>query len=468
MRRLLLGLFLMTVISQAWCALHSSGRWMVDDQNRVVFLHGVNVVWKSAPYVAPNAMNGFSSADADWLKAHGFNAVRLGVLFAGVMPQQGQINQSYLNQVDRIVQLLAARGIYTQLDFHQDLYNEKFKGEGFPSWAVYDYGLPSFFNPGFPAGYLTWNVETVYHNFWYNTDNIWMYYQQALIAVAQKWANQPYLAGYDVINEPAPGYEYVSCFLAHGCQDFDQILENFENTMQAGIRQVDTRHIIWFEPNILFDFGIPSYLNGSAGAANVGLSWHDYCLTQPIANALGFPAPASCQDSESDAIHHALSTSASLNAAVYMSEFGSSDDLSDITRVTQLADENLISWNYWAYKSFNDPTGSGQTESMFNNDQNLASVKSAKLAILERTYPQATAGIPQTLSFDPSSGIFLYSFIAQIAQGPTVIYVPASHYPNGYNVTVHGATVSSAPGASYLTLQNTAIGALVQVQITPR
>ncbi len=471
MNRLLTIVLSLMMLSPAWAALHSSGGWMRDDQNRVVMLHGVNVVWKSSPYVAPNALNGFTAQDADWLKAHGFNSVRLGVLFAGVMPQRGSINSSYLNQVDRIVQLLAERGIYSLLDFHQDLYNEKYKGEGFPSWAVYDYGIPSFYNPGFPAGYLTWNVETAYHNFWYNTNNVWMYYQQALMAVAQKWANQPYLAGYDVINEPAPGYEYVSCFLAQGCSDFDHILQNFETNMQAGIRRVDQKHIIWVEPNILFDFGIPSYLNQSSNwqdKNNIGFSWHNYCLTQSAANTLGFPAPASCMDPESAAFSHARSTQSRLQSASFMTEFGSSDDLGDISRVTQLADQNLSSWNYWAYKTFNDPTGSGQTESMFSNDQDTGSVKTGKLALLERAYPQATAGTPISLSFDPASGNFSYSYTAEPASGPTVIYVPSLHYPNGYSVSVQGAQVISAPNSSNLMLQNNGTGQTVQVHIWAR
>ena len=122
--------------------LRHEGRWLVDGTGRTVLLHGLNAVWKRAPYVAPDTAAGFTAKDADFLVANGFNAVRLGVLFAGVMPQPGVINTAYLDNVDRIVKLLAARHIYVLLDFHQDDYNEKFTGEGFPAWAIHDDGLP--------------------------------------------------------------------------------------------------------------------------------------------------------------------------------------------------------------------------------------------------------------------------------------------------------------------------------------
>src|ERR1051325_7601561 len=82
--------------------LHRSGRWVVDAEGRVVLLHGVNAVWKLAPYAPPVEPRGFQTADSAWLRDHGLNAVRLGVLFAGVMPSAGCVDSSYLAQVDRV------------------------------------------------------------------------------------------------------------------------------------------------------------------------------------------------------------------------------------------------------------------------------------------------------------------------------------------------------------------------------
>ena len=55
------------------------------------------------------------------------------------------------------------------LDFHQDLYNERFQGEGWPDWAVQDDGLPAEPKAGFPANYLVMPaLQRAFDHFWAN------------------------------------------------------------------------------------------------------------------------------------------------------------------------------------------------------------------------------------------------------------------------------------------------------------
>ena len=129
-----------------------SGRWVTDATGRVVLLHGVNMVYKRPPYHPAAA--GFDGPDADFLAANGFNTVRLGLIYAGVEPAPGVYDEAYLDQIAATESLLASRGIFSQLDFHQDLYNERFQGEGWPDWAVQDDGLPNMPQFGFPQQLL--------------------------------------------------------------------------------------------------------------------------------------------------------------------------------------------------------------------------------------------------------------------------------------------------------------------------
>ena len=45
-------------------------------------------------------------------------------------------NETYLDELDRIVRMAGEHGIYVMLDAHQDGFSEYFCGEGVPNWAV--------------------------------------------------------------------------------------------------------------------------------------------------------------------------------------------------------------------------------------------------------------------------------------------------------------------------------------------
>ena len=465
-------------VTSAHHQLRRNGAWLVDEQGRVVILHGVNAVWKQAPYVAPDSVDGFTAADADWLAAHGFNSVRLGVLFAGVMPQPHMIDSSYLDKIDRVVQLLAARGIYVQLDFHQDLYNERYQGEGFPDWATQPSRFDRVAKVGFPLNYFTPSTSQAFDRFWSNADSLQEDYRDAWTAVAARWSAQDHLMGYDLINEPWPGSSWPFCADPQGCSHFesDKLQAMYEKVL-AGIRSVDTDNIVWLEPQILFDFGVASHLGERAiDDSQLGLSWHNYCLPETLLQATGLKKLPTCGALEQRVFSNARSTSQRLGAASLLSEFGASDDLLDTKRVADLADRNLGSWMVWSYKNWGDPTtqaqGSG-AQSLFTSDTDLGSAKQAKLEILERPYPQAIAGTPLSFGFKADSKVFELSYSTVLPSGSsaaaglvTEIYVPALHYPAGYSVQVQGGQVVSAAGAAQLQVVADAGAEVVTVTVT--
>jgi endoglycosylceramidase len=111
-----------------------AGRWITDPAGRVLVLHGLNMVYKVPPYYPAAA--GFGADDAAFLERMGFNVVRVGVIWKAVEPKPGVYNDRYLRHIGDTVRTLAKHGILSLLDFHQDLYNERFQGEGAPDWAV--------------------------------------------------------------------------------------------------------------------------------------------------------------------------------------------------------------------------------------------------------------------------------------------------------------------------------------------
>ncbi|HGL5386854.1 TPA: glycoside hydrolase, partial [Burkholderia cenocepacia] len=102
-------------------AVSHAGRWLIDDEGRVLIVHGVNVVVKQPPY-APEAA-GFGAKEMDRLAADGFNAVRLGVAQQQLEPAPGRYDGAYLASLARTQRQLADRRIYTLLDMHQDGYS---------------------------------------------------------------------------------------------------------------------------------------------------------------------------------------------------------------------------------------------------------------------------------------------------------------------------------------------------------
>ncbi len=129
--------------------------------------HGVNMVYKRAPYVP--ATPGFGDDDAAFLARNGFTSVRLGLIWKAVEPQPGKYDDAYIARVRRTVNTLHKHGIATLLDFHQDLYNERYQGEGAPDWAVQDDGVPAQPQAGFPGNYFgmaaLWRA---FDHFWAN------------------------------------------------------------------------------------------------------------------------------------------------------------------------------------------------------------------------------------------------------------------------------------------------------------
>ncbi|CAI5958156.1 unnamed protein product [Closterium sp. NIES-64] len=116
----------------------SSGR-IRDAYNRERVFHGVNAVFKGPPWHPPvldsfHPELSFSPADFAILQTLGLNVVRLGVMWPGVHPARGETNATYLHVMKRMVRQMRAAGIYTLVDFHQDVFGSRFCGEGAPSW----------------------------------------------------------------------------------------------------------------------------------------------------------------------------------------------------------------------------------------------------------------------------------------------------------------------------------------------
>ena len=461
--------------------LSHEGRWVTDARGRVVILHGVNMVYKRPPYHPAAA--GFDRADVRFLARHGFNNVRLGIIYGAVEPRPDEYDRAYLRRIARTERLLAERRIFSMLDFHQDLYNERFTGEGWPDWAVLDDGVPAQPTAGFPATYVTSpGLNAAFNSFWANRagpDGVGLqdHYAAAWRLVAERFRRRPYVMGYDLLNEPWPGSAWPTCANTQGCPLFEsQTLAPFSERMIEAIRTVDRRNLVWYEPVVTTQFGT-EYNHPDTGDERAGMSFHTYCLT----GAFNIPGlgELSCPALERLSLENANERAEANGDTLLLSEFGATEDPAVIGRMTALADELMISWQWWHYCNCEDPTtsGSGDRQAIVSDParpprgENLLR---EKLKLIERPYPQAVAGTPASYEFEPEARRFELVYSTRSPGGKrirrrhlTEVYVPRIHYPSGYRVEVSGARVVSKPGARMLKLRRGMRAEHVELTLTP-
>jgi endoglycosylceramidase len=451
-----------------------AGTWLTDATGRVVVFHGLNQVYKVPPY-EPSA-DGFGDDDAAFLGANGFNAMRVGIIWAAVEPQPGVYDDNYLASIAQTVQTLAAHGVLSLLDSHQDLYNEVFQGEGAPAWAVKDGGLP---NPqlGFPTNYFLNPAEGfAWNSFWRNApapDGIGLqdHYAAAWAHVATYFRRNPGVFGYEILNEPWPGLVWPPCANpVTGCLLNDAKLRTFYNRVLPAIRNADSTTLVFFEPNVLFSEVIHTDV-GTVADPNTAFSFHDYCAFESELHQ-----DITCSQQDRAVFNNARRYTAIHHIPGLLTEFGATNDLANIAGVMQRADDDRTGWLEWAYTG-NDKTSSSPNDQALVFDPSKppvgSNVNMPKLAVLAAPYPQVIAGTPKSWSFQ--SGTFRLSYSTQRADGQgafspgaqTLVSVPPVEYPSGYHATVTGGQVVSAPGAPVLTVVADAGADSVDVAVTP-
>jgi endoglycosylceramidase len=451
-----------------------AGTWLTDATGRVVVLHGLNQVYKVPPY-EPSA-DGFGDDDAAFLAANGFNAMRVGVIWEAVEPQPLSYDDNYLASIAQTVQTLAAHGVVSLLDFHQDMYNEVFQGEGAPAWAVQTGGLP---NPqlGFPANYFANPAQDFAWNaLWRNApapDGIGLqdHYARTWAHVAAYFRGNPGVFGYEVLNEPWPGLVWEPCANpVVGCVLNDAKLRTFYERVLPAIRNADTTTLVFFEPNVLFSEVVHTDL-GNVADPKTAFSFHDYCALETELHK-----DVTCSQQDQAVFNNARRYTAIHHIPDLLTEFGATNDLANLAGVLRQADEDRIGWLEWAYTG-NDKTSSSPTEQALVFDPSQpptgSNVNTAKLAVLAAPYPQVVAGTPKSWSFKSGTFRLSYSTERPDQQGrfspgsQTLVSVPPVEYPSGYQAMVTGGQVVSAPGAPLLVVVANAGADTVDVVVTP-
>jgi len=157
--------------------------------------------------------------------------------------------------------------------------------------------------------------------------------QQKLIALwkklAERYKNEPYIGGYDIINEPNWGFEDQEHDKNGLKEKKNEPLRKLMIDITAAIRQVDKKHIIIIEGN-----GWGNNYNGVLPVwdKNMVLSFHKYW---------NYNDPASIQ--------HIIKTREENNVPVWLGETGENSNVW-FTDAIMLFEKNNIGWAFWPLK----------------------------------------------------------------------------------------------------------------------
>jgi len=452
--------------------LRVDGRWLKDTEGRIVIVHGLQLAHKRPPYHPPRGS--FTAADGRLINRLGFNAIRLAWMWKGLEPRRGRYSRAYESEILREGRLLTNRGTFVLLESHQDVYNDqKLNGVGFPDWATFTDGLERA-PPTRLIEYSPPGVGRAFDSLYANRAGIADAYAAAWQRMAGGFRRDPMMLGYDLINEPWPGSRWPECL--DGCADLDRgQLQSLQNRLARGVRRVDRRNPVWYEPYLTFGgTAAPSALRSAPRDVRpAGFAFHVYCSgnssAAPDAESRG-PRYRECtRENDPRAFDNAERTARALGGPPLFDEFGDSQDKRHVERLIEEADSRRMGWLYWGYKDWEDVPGGPGDGGLFDDDDDNRTLRRAHVRVLSRPYPMATAGTPLRYAFDRPRRRFTFAYEpSRRVTAPTVVYIPtAAHYASGYRVRVTGARVLSRCGSRYLRLRAALDARRVSVRVTP-
>jgi hypothetical protein len=442
---------------------------IADSAGRQVLLRGVNVnqlidYGQRDPAMA--TVRPLTEADyADMAASYGFNVQRLGLSWSALEPTRGVIDQGYVARVRAAVDQAARHGIYTVLDMHQDTFSKyvtatpgttcrpmaepEFGNDGAPDWATITNGAKGC---GFMGRDLSPNVQQAFTNLYADTDGIGAEFARAWGSLAEEFAGDTAVVGYDLLNEPGPGN-------APGVTS-SVLLGRLYQQVIASVRDAESRtpqgfhHLVFFEPSILwsglgFDAAPPV---GFSDDPSLVFSPHLYNESITMDQGLGVTLTT---------IEHgytlAQRAAAAYDVPLWSGEWGWFGDIAKVSdryeRFLTLQNDNMLGSAVWVWKkSCGDPQTGAQDESSGGlraiscpsgaDRPNPAFLDPA----LAQAYPRSAPG---RISIWWSSSTTVDMALSGSGNGTLDVWVPGTGEPKVSATGLTNVAVTAQPGGGW-------------------
>jgi uncharacterized membrane protein HdeD (DUF308 family) len=496
-----------------------SRSWFRDEDKRYVLYRGVNFGSRSKfpPYlpIAPLGANSITEVDLkkeiesvrpelDLMKKLGFNVVRLLVSWKALEPRPNPNldellpeGRQYLTYLKEIIDELYSRNIYVILDFHQDIANEIYGGDGFPDWALAidkEYERPKHSQPDnkWQIKYMiNKSLRRTFKLFWENSltnteeglENypVRTHLEKTISQTVKFFKSQnnsavyPAVLGVEPFNDPHPNVlpkkEFETSYLV-----------DFYNNVNAEISKIDKNLFIFIEPRAdwTVEGGLPvnygaspldvkesfkmdfikkvmvdksvdtrkltTYLpddiaSASGGLSNNGvLSFHYYDAMAVASSFVAIPESMYTYKAQFPAIFAQLREAATTRGLVpFLSEFGAFQEAEQVREYLDLQFDQieafLLNSTLWNYDLYN--TEDGKDNWNFENYSLLGpNRKPRNIDVVARPYPMRSSAEPTFLYFDIESKYACIILKGKVvSEEPTVVYIPYDiHYSPEFTV----------------------------------
>jgi endoglycosylceramidase len=435
--------------------LHADGTTLRDGLGRLVFLRGVDAGGRSkfAPYVPFDYPNGsYDTALAAYMDraaSWGIDAMRVPFTWAALEPVQGQEDDEWLSRYQALLDAAWARGIWTVVDFHQDVYSESFCGDGFPPWTVPGAPAPHHDCPDWSFEYFqNAGVQAAFDAFWASDSPVQAEYLAAWDSMIARFQNEAGVLGFEPINEPASGTQGEDAFEA-------TTLTDFYSRVVPHVRALAPLSLVFVDPPGVDGVGATTAMTRPQGDGIV-FAPHYY----PVSNAnpsIVLPG-----------VTLWAGVGSAWNVPVFLGEFGVSHDkdgAADYMAAHFAALDALgMSGTEWEY-SVESEEWNSETDSVVAADGTEYPVASA----LVRPFARAVAGDSIAQAWDGVRGAFTLSYTpaSSGATQVTEIQLPARAFPTGFAVDLSSGCYDATTAPGRLLVQPDPGAAAVTIAITP-
>lgn len=430
-------------LPDAW--MRSDRRYLRDSLDRVVVLRGVNArvegvfdVTFDDGRLPLEDIPDFTAEDAARMRQAGFNVLRLPINWSGVEPEQGSFDEAYLDRVGEVVALCAAAEIHVILDFHQDAYSKEIGEDGAPLWAIEP---PPTELLGGPLGdslemrRFSAQVLAAFASFFDDEDDDpadeWLQpaFGEMARHVAERFADEPWVLGLELYNEPVAA---------------DHFVWSFHERVVPMIREVDDRHLVLFEPNVL---------RSTTEQAPVGPDpfLDDQGVYAPHLYTFSFSADTTPLETLSiddlrPNVESATSEAAGWQTPLFVGEWGISPAAPNadlyVRSMYDLFDEGLVHSTVWLWK---EPSQGRWGFYEHDDGSGTFTERPEVFAAHARPYAPAIAGEPVSLRYDADTQGLELRLEGRDDGVPSVLHVPAEpYYPASFTAYCDGVAVATA------------------------